>query len=103
MFRSLIFFVFLFSFFLSNANGEQKTNDLLHLKLYKQKTFEKNINIYFEKDKNQSSSTNDLFLLIEKIKKLNHIYLKTSKLIKNANDLKISFSSSYLYVKYTLD
>jgi len=103
VFRSLIFFVFLFSFFLSNANGEQKTNDLLHLKLYKQKTFEKNINIHFEKDKNQSSSTNDLFLLIEKIKKLNHISLKTSKLIKNANDLKISFSSSYLYVKYTLD
>ena len=103
MFRSLIFFVFLFSFFLSNANGEQKTNDLLQLKLYKQKTFEKNINIYLEKDKNQSSSTNDLFLLIEKIKKLNHISLKTSKLIKNANDLKISFSSSYLYVKYTLD
>ena len=33
MFRSLIFFVFLFSFFLSNANGEQKTNDLLHLAL----------------------------------------------------------------------
>ena len=103
MLRSLIFFVFLFSFFLSNANGEQKTNDLLQLKLYKQKTFEKNINIYLEKDKNQSSSTNDLFLLIEKIKKLNHISLKTSKLIKNANDLKISFSSSYLYVKYTLD
>ena len=103
MFRSLIFFVFLFSFFLSNAIGEQKTNDLLQLKLYKQKTFEKNINIYFGKDKNQSSSTNDLFLLIEKIKKLNHISLKTSKLIKNANDLKISFSSSYLYVKYTLD
>lgn len=55
------------------------------------------------KDKNQSGSTNDLFLLIEKIKKLNHISLKTSKLIKNANDLKISFSSSYMYVKYTLD
>ena len=103
MFRSLIFFVFLFSFFLSNANGEQKTNDLLQLKLYKQKTFEKNINIYFGKDNIKTSSTNDLFMLIEKIKKLNNISLKTSKLIKNANDLKISFSSSYLYVKYTLD
>lgn len=86
-----------------NANGEQKTYDLLDLKLYEQKIFEKNINSYFEKDKSQTRNTNDLFLLIEKIKKLNHISLKTSKLIKNANDLKISFSSSYLYVKYTLD
>lgn len=103
MFRSLIFFVFLLSFFLTNANGEQKTNDLPQLKLYKQKTFEKNINIHFEKYKNQTSNNNDLFLLIEKIKKLNHISLKTSKLIRNANDLKISFSSSSLYVKFTLD